>query len=251
MPAKGVGLDRCDGVPSRGAPSVVLPRTFSLRRPTRTLRAVLVASGDPLPVDARWLNEADLVVAADGGAAWLASIGRRPDALVGDLDSVDLDRVRRLEADGVVVERHPIDKDTSDCELALAYGLRQGADGIVMLGALGGGRLDHELANLLLLAGSPSAPDHELRIVRGSTSLRGLHPGQSLTIVARPGSLVSLLPVGGDAEGVATSGLRYPLRDEPLPMGSTRGLSNVVVAESASVQLRAGTLLVIEIETEE
>jgi len=218
---------------------------------TRTLKAVLVASGDPLPVDAGWLDEAGLVVAADGGAAWLASIGRRPDALVGDLDSVEPDLVRRLEADGVVVERHPIEKDSSDCELALAYGLRQGADRIVLLGAIGGDRLDHELANMLLLAGSSSAPDHELRIVRGSTSLRGLHPGQPLTIEARPGSLVSLLPVGGDADGVVTSGLRYPLRDERLPMGSTRGLSNVVIAVPASVQLRAGTLLVIETDTEE
>ena len=217
----------------------------------RTLKAVVVASGDPLPVDARWLDEADLVVAADGGAAWLASIGRRPDALVGDLDSVDPGLVRRLEADGVEVERHPVDKDSSDCELALAYVLRQGADRIVLLGAIGGERLDHELANVLLLAAPRSARDHELRIVRGSTSLRGLHPGQPLSIKAPRGSLVSLLPVGGDADGVATRGLRYPLRDEPLPMGSTRGLSNVVVTQPASVLLRAGTLLVIETGPEE
>ena len=203
-----------------------------------------------MPVDALWLNEADLVVAADSGAAWLATIGRRPDAVVGDLDSVDPELVRGLEADGVVVERHPIDKDSSDCELALAYVLRQGADRVVLLGAIGGDRLDHELANLLLLGGPPS-PDRELRIVRGSTCLRALYPGKPLTIEARPGSLVSLLPIGGDADGVETSGLRYPLRDEPLPMGSTRGLSNVVVAEPASVQLRAGTLLVIETGIEE
>jgi thiamine pyrophosphokinase len=121
----------------------------------------------------------------------------------------------------------------------------------VLLGAMGGDRLDHELANLLLLASRHSDANRELRIVRGSTCLRALHPGQRLRIEARPGSLVSLLPVGGDAAGVATSGLRYPLRDETLPMGSTRGLSNVVVAEPASIQLRAGTLLVIETGTEE
>jgi thiamine pyrophosphokinase len=70
--------------------------------------------------------------------------------------------------------------------------------------------------------------------------------GERLSIEARPGALVSLLPIGGDAEGVTTSGLRYPLRDEGLPLGSTRGLSNEVVDDDASVQLRAGTLLVVE-----
>jgi thiamine pyrophosphokinase len=210
------------------------------------VRAVLVAGGDPSPADAGWLDDADLVVAVDGGAAWLASIGRRPDALVGDFDSVYPDLVLRLEAGGAAIERHQTAKDSSDCELAVAYASQRGAERIVVLGALGGERLDHELANVLLLAGPPPPAGHELRIVRGATCLRAVHPGGSLSIEARPGSLVSLLPLAGDAKGVTTIGLRYPLRDEPLPMGSTRGLSNVVATKPASVQLRRGTLLVIE-----
>ncbi|HET6746003.1 MAG TPA: thiamine diphosphokinase, partial [Candidatus Limnocylindria bacterium] len=209
------------------------------------LKAVLVASGDPLPSDEKWLDEADLVVAVDGGAGWLASIGRRPDALVGDLDSVEPWLVERLEAEGVAVERHATEKDSSDTELALAHTLRLGADRIVVLGALGGERLDHELANVLLLAGPPRLAGVDLRLVRGASCLRILRAGGSLTLEGTPGSLVSLLPLGGDAVGVTTSGLRYALNDEPLHMGSTRGLSNVVAAQSASVQLRQGTVLVI------
>ena len=215
------------------------------------MRALLVASGDPLPADAGWLDGADLVIAVDGGAAWLESIGRQPDVLVGDLDSVEPDLVNRLEREGVEVEHHPVEKDSSDCELALAHAVRRGADRIVVLGAIGGERLDHELANVLLLAAPTSGADLDLRIVRGATCLRVVRSGGTLTIGAGPGSLVSLLPLGGDVEGVTTSGLRYALHEEPLHMGSTRGLSNVVAAQPASVQLRQGMLLVIETRAEE
>ena len=137
--------------------------------------------------------------------------------LVGDLDSVDPELVRRLEAESVPIERHPTDKDSSDCELALAAARRRGADEITVLGAIGGERLDHELANVLLLAASP--PDELLQIVRGRTRLRALSDGGELQISAPVGALVSLLPIGGSAEGVTTDGLRYSLRDEPLHAG--------------------------------
>src|SRR5215208_8142287 len=109
------------------------------------MKAVLVASGDPQPTDARWLADAELVVAVDGGAAWLTSIGRRPDALVGDLDSVDPELVAVLQDAGVPIERHPTDKDASDTALGLDYARRHGASEVVVIGAFGGSRLDHEV----------------------------------------------------------------------------------------------------------
>jgi thiamine pyrophosphokinase len=211
------------------------------------VRAVLVASGDPDPADARWLAGADIVVAVDAGARWLAGIGHRPEALVGDLDSVDPALVARLEAEGVMVERHPREKDASDTALAIEHALRRGATEIVLLGAFGGDRLDHELANVLLLASSTVA---RISAVRGGTLVRPLHGGESLRMDGAPGTLVSLLPVAGDADGVTTAGLRYPLDDEPLPLGSTRGLSNEIQDTGASVRLEAGTLLVIETDNE-
>jgi len=210
------------------------------------MRAVVVADGDPAPSDARIAEEAELLIAADGGAGWLEEIGRRPDILVGDLDSVDPAVVRRLAAAGTEVIRHPAEKDASDSELALGVALERGADEVVMLGALGGGRLDHELANLLLLA-DPELPRRDLRIVRAGTTVRVLAGRASLELGCGPGSVVTLLPVGGNAQGVATRGLRYPLDGETLRVGRSRGLSNEVVEAPASVWLGAGTLLVIEI----
>jgi thiamine pyrophosphokinase len=61
------------------------------------------------------------------------------------------------------------------------------------------------------------------------------------------GAVVSLLPFAGDVEGVTTAGLRYPLDDEPLVTGPARGLSNVRIDAGASVTVRRGRLLIVEI----
>ncbi|HET7520077.1 MAG TPA: thiamine diphosphokinase [Candidatus Limnocylindria bacterium] len=210
------------------------------------MKAVLVAGGEPDPADARWLDGAALVVAVDGGAAWLADRGRLPDALVGDLDSVDSRLVERLEADGVEVERHPTAKDSSDAELALAFARNRGATEIVVIGAFGGARIDHEIANVLLLAAAGDEARGALRLVRGRTTVSCLRRGQRAELAGAIGCLVSLFPLGGPARGVTTGGLQYPLEDATLEVGTTRGLSNLIAAQRAWVELREGALLVVE-----
>jgi thiamine pyrophosphokinase len=209
------------------------------------MKVVVVASGELDASDASWLDDADLVIAADGGAASLDALGRPPDALVGDLDSVEPSVYEPLAAAGTRVERHSIDKEASDVELALEAGLAAGATEVVLLGALGGGRLDHELANLLLLA-DPRLVGSSVRIVRSATQVRVLTTGGSLALEGAEGDLVTLLPIGGDAVGVTTDGLRWPLDAATLRMGRSRGLSNVVDAAPASVRIVDGTLLVVE-----
>lgn len=209
------------------------------------MRVIVVASGELDERDARWLASVDLLIAADGGAASLDRIGRRPDRLIGDLDSVSADLVERLEAAGTRVERHPTDKDASDTELALGAAIAAGGTEIVLLGALGGARLDHEVANLLLIA-DPELGGVDIRLIQGGTTVRVLRGGGRLTLPGADGELVSLLPVGGDATGVTTTGLRWSLADAVLRMGRSRGLSNELVEASASVSLGRGTLLVVQ-----
>lgn len=206
---------------------------------------VVVASGELEASDVAWLEDADLVIAADGGAGSLDRLGRRPDLLVGDLDSVDALLVDRLEAGGTRVERHPIDKDASDTELAVAAAFDAGGTAVVLLGAMGGERLDHELANLLLLADA-SLVGRDLRAVRGRTCVRAIHAGERMALGGWVGDLVTLLPVGGAAGGVTTEGLRWPLDAAKLEMGRSRGLSNEVISTPASVQISEGALLVVE-----
>ena len=209
------------------------------------MKAVVIASGDLAPGDLRHVDGADLVVAADGGVDALARAGCRVDRLVGDLDSADPALVERLAAQGTVVERHPVDKEASDAELAVRAALGAGADRVVLLGALGGQRLDHELANVLLLA-DPALAAGELRLIRGGTTIRAVRDGGSLAIEAGPGALVTLLPVGDDADGVTARGLRWTLEAATLRIGRSRGLSNEVAEAGASVRVERGTLLVVE-----
>ncbi len=139
------------------------------------------------------------------------------------------------------------DKDESDTELCLLAALERGATDIRILGAAGGSRLDHELANVSLLA-HPRLDGIDVRIEDGGTTIRRMGtaggPG-SLDVRGAPGDLITLLPIDGLVEGVTTHDLLYPLRAEPLTPGPARGLSNVMSRHAARVQTERGRLLVI------
>jgi thiamine pyrophosphokinase len=220
----------------------------------RGMKALVVADGDVpgrAELDAAWPGWDDdvrLVVAADGGFRNAVALELAAHLVVGDADSLDPAELARAEAGGARVKLHPQGKDASDTELALAEALGAGAGSVTVLGALGGLRVDHALANVLLL-GLDGLDDREVAILDGTTRIRlvrALGTGRrELSLRGRVGDLVSLFPLG-DAEGVVTDGLEYPLRDEPLPAGTTRGLSNVRVAEAARVSLSGGRLLVVE-----
>jgi thiamine pyrophosphokinase len=207
------------------------------------MRAVVVAHGDVLPADKSVFREGDFVVAADGGAFALERWHLLPHLVVGDMDSLGQTGVERLARQGIAVAKFPQEKDESDLELAVTQAIAAGATEIVLLGALGGTRLDHEAANLLLLA-DPSYDGVSIEARRGAFRVRAVRGPGSRSLDEPAGTLVTLLPVAADAEGVRTDGLRYPLADETLVFGRSRGLSNEIVSHPASVALRRGALLV-------
>jgi thiamine pyrophosphokinase len=213
------------------------------------VKAIVVAGGNAAPEDAARLSGAEMVIAADSGAEWLDSLGVLPDLLVGDMDSIDPALFERLAERRVEVETHPSEKDASDVELAVSRAVNRGAGEVLILGALGGGRLDHELANLLLLV-DRRWHAIQLRIVRGGTSVQVLRGGSRRELDGVAGHLVTLLPFDGDATGVRTDGMRYPLVGETLQSGRSRGLSNEIERAPASVSLEGGTLLIIETRKE-
>lgn len=220
-------------------------------------RAIVVADGD-VPdragLDASWPGWAegvDLVVAADGGAVGAARVGLRLDLVVGDMDSLAPDRLAELRAAGVAVHAVAAEKDESDAELAIAAALERGARRITVLGAFGGPRLDHALANVGLLA-MPALDGIDVDLLDARTRVSALvapdragHPVER-RLLGRAGDLVSLLPLGADVEGVTTSGLLYLLEDEPLRAGPARGLSNVRTGATATVSARRGFLVIVE-----
>jgi thiamine pyrophosphokinase len=210
------------------------------------MRAIIFANGEFTdPQGARdLLHPDDLIIAADGGTDHALAAGVLPHVIVGDLDSLSSDERARVEAAGSRIIRFPPLKDETDLELALQHAVREGATEIVILAALGG-RLDQTIANLLLLA-LPELDGLNVRIVDGAQTAFLIHEGHGGSLIeGQPGDTVSLIPLGGDAVGVTAGGLEWPLHEDTLRFGPTRGVSNVLAAEQARVRVRRGLLLCV------
>ena len=187
------------------------------------------------------LDSVDAIIAADGGGNWLFSVDRAPHLLVGDMDSISSEALLAFQLQGCEIVRHRLDKDETDTELALLAAVDRGATHVLLLGALGG-RIDHELANIQLLT-MPQLAGTRVRIYDGVSFVSLIH--HSAVLHGQPGDLLSLLPWGGDAHGVTTRGLQYPLRNGSLPVGPARGVSNVLLGTKAQVTVNDGRLLAI------
>jgi thiamine pyrophosphokinase len=203
---------------------------------------VVVSGGEP--PDSRAALAAPLgapVVAADKGLEHALALGLEVTVAVGDFDSASPEAVAVAEAAGTRVERYPHEKDATDLELALDVAAAMSPERILVL-AGDGGRLDHQLAALLLLGSDRYARSQvdalvgpaRVHVIRGVRSFDGA-----------PGELVTLLALHGPAEGVTTDGLTYPLRGETLAAGSSRGVSNVFATRTARVSVERGVLLAI------
>ncbi|MFQ5948989.1 MAG: thiamine diphosphokinase, partial [Acidimicrobiia bacterium] len=155
------------------------------------------------------------------------------------LDSVTPEALQAAVASGARVERHPVDKDATDLELALEAALTAGVGRVIVVGG-SGGRMDHFLANALLLA-SPRFAALRPEWWTDGTRVVAIH--DSADFSGRVGDLLTLLAVGGAATGVSSEGLKWPLRADTLQPGSTRGVSNEFTGESARVSVDSGVLL--------
>ena len=184
------------------------------------------------------------VVAADSGLEHALAAGLTVAHAVGDFDSVDPSVLAAAAAGGTQVHRHPVDKDATDLELALLMAEGLGARRVVVLGGHGG-RLDHFLGNVMVLA-APRFENLVVEAVMGDALVRVARPWGPSVVRGAPGDVVTLLPVHGPAEGVTTVGLLYALDRETLAMGTTRGVSNELCAAEAEVRLTAGCLLIVQ-----
>ena len=190
----------------------------------------------------QFTKDADYLIAADGGAEHCSALGRIPDTLIGDLDSVSENLLAEYKMRGVKIFRHPVRKNTTDLELAIDHAVYKGATEICFAGMLGG-RWDMSLANIFLLA-------HE-RFEKIQMSLFGdecvmhiLHPGKhSFTTPIK--QRASLLPLKGDGEDITLTGFEYPLDHYTIPFGSSIGVSNITIETTVFTKHSKGVLLLI------
>ncbi len=187
------------------------------------------------------LKTADLIIAADSGAEHMKKTGYLPHVIVGDLDSIDPDTLNFFRKNRVPIQSHPSRKSKTDMALCMDYAQAKGATHITLLAATGT-RLDHTLANILLLMSLADAgisarimdEKNEICVVKNRVDLTGT-----------PGDLVSLIPLTPTVQGVTLKGLSYPLENQTLVMGNTLGISNFFSASCAQIFIRSGTLLVV------
>jgi len=209
------------------------------------MKALIVLGGDAPGRELleRCAREADLTIAADRGLEAFAAAGIVPNLLLGDMDSVSETVLSCMEK-RTEIDRLPCIKDDTDGVHALDVAVERGAKEITLLGALGG-RMDHALANLMLLVRAhrkgvkAQILSERERIWRaeGREVLRGAK-----------GDTVSLLPLG-EAKGVSLTGFFYPLCDQNLQSDYPLGISNIVTQDEAVICVREGDLLVFQNDT--
>jgi thiamine pyrophosphokinase len=216
------------------------PEDFSLRRNVQ--RIVIFANGElpDLEKAHRLLRPADYVICADGGTRHALALGIQPDLVIGDLDSADQEQLQVLLA-SVPIERFPHDKNETDLELAINRAVGLKPDRILILGALGG-RLDQTLGNITLLT-DPRLAALDVKLDDGLEQAFICH--EEVQVHGRGGDLVSLIPWGGPVSGIQTVGLKWPLANETLYPDKTRGISNEMLGNTASISIGSGLLLVV------
>jgi len=209
---------------------------------------VLIFANGPLgqpPGLISHIEQADLIIGADGGANHCIALGIVPDILLGDLDSVEPAVLEKCKKSGVVLHRYPERKNATDLELSLDLALEKGACKVWLLGAHGG-RWDMSLAGIMLAA-NEKYRSMRITLFGEDCTMKILHPGTLHRFDTQVGSTVSFLPLKNDISGITLTGFEYPLTDHAIPYGSTRGISNIVQSTAATEQHGSGILLCVQL----
>jgi thiamine pyrophosphokinase len=190
-----------------------------------------------------YFNEAGLVICTDGAVRHMSRFGVTPHILIGDFDSISAGEYGYFLGLGVKIKEFPIEKDKTDTELAVEYALDAGCNEIILIGATGS-RIDHTLSNIFLL---------ERIVERGA---RGwiINENNKVTLIKNSSIMlekerdeyISLLSLSGHTRGISTRGLYYPLDNDTLIAGSSRGISNEFTGNTAKIIVKEGLLLVIK-----
>ena len=206
-------------------------------------RIIIFANGElPDKEKARaLLREDDFIIAADGGTRHALALGRTPNILIGDLDSVTGEERGKMKESNVEVFQFPADKNETDLELAIQHALTLNPQEIIIIGALGG-RLDQTLGNIALISNLQPATCN-LKLNDGLEEVFFCH--NQAEVNGAVGDIVSLIPWQGEVTGILTQGLKWALQNETLYPHKTRGISNEMTGETATIKIKSGLLLVV------
>jgi thiamine pyrophosphokinase len=193
-------------------------------------QVVVVIGGGPLsPRATTELLPDATIIAADSGLDHAVAAGLRPTILIGDLDSISAHGKMWAYAHELDIDQHPVDKDSTDTELALARASGIEAADLLVFGA-SGDRFDHALGTIASLGNPALARFETIRLMLDETAVHVMHPGRSVTIDLPTNSSFSLLALHGGCRGVEVTGARWPLTNATFEPWSTLGISNETTA---------------------
>lgn len=184
-------------------------------------------------------NKADYLICADGGANFARELNLKPDIIIGDMDSITTETSKFYK--NSKFESYPSKKDETDTELAISHAIKIRADNVTIFGGLGS-RMDHSLANIYLLKRFMDV-GITAEIVNENNRIRII--GKPTTLFFPIGTVVSILPIGGDVEGLTINGFEYPINDKQMTIDKPYGISNVTNMNTQHITLKKGMLLLV------
>ena len=206
-------------------------------------RIIIFANGELPDLDkARAILKGDdYIICADGGTRYASALDLKPALVIGDMDSAESSALQTLQADGVLIELYPRDKNETDLELAIQRAIELGPREVFIVAALGG-RMDQTLANIALLS-DIRLSTFDVRLDDGVEEI--FFCRDQAEIKGRSGDIVSLIPWGESVHGVQTQDLKWQLSNETLYPEKTRGISNEMTADMANIKISSGLLLIV------
>ena len=206
------------------------------------MKRILIFANGELPAleeARRILLPDDFIICADGGTRHALALGLTPNVIIGDMDSLP-DSFQASTFTGEFIQVSA-DKNETDLELAIDHALNLSSEEIIIIAALGG-RLDQTLGNISLMTYSRLSA-FDIRLNDGVEEI--FFCRDQVKVKGGSDDIVSLIPWGGEVHGVETENLKWPLKNEILYPYKTRGISNEMLGEEASVKIKSGLLLVV------
>lgn len=216
------------------------PQLHQGSKPAAPYTRAAVLSAVPVTADMRrYLTPDTFVIACDAGYRNADRLGVQPDLLLGDFDSAP--RPDPVPAGTIIL---PHVKDDTDTHYAARWLVEHGCREVVFLGALGGARLEHTLANLNTALFMAKAGVN-VTLANDRSELHVLCPGQPLVLEKGEWMYLSLFPLDGPLQGVGEQGVFYPLENATLTPDYPLGVSNEFTAPRATLSCRSGYGLVV------
>ncbi|HIZ77612.1 MAG TPA: thiamine diphosphokinase [Firmicutes bacterium] len=204
-------------------------------------RCVLICNGSlkDLRFHRDQMKNDDFIIAVDGGANHCHRMGITPNLMLGDFDSIDKSTMESFaEVPRITV---PAEKDFTDIILGIEEAKKRNYKDILILGALGGKRIDMEISNLLLL----SRYREFIEIADDVSSVRCVRAGESIEVSHRQDQYLSIIPLSPLVKTGKSYGLKYPLEGLEFSFGTTCGISNEIISETAELTILEGEILLI------